>query len=209
MPRDFYAVAIPEPTTILGVRLRPFSLGHLILLHRVRSAFVTPDETLTIHDLALSVLFCSMTYMEGCELFNRTDLPKQFTAWHRKLSGGWLARLGLRKETPIDYAKKSLEFSEYLNRGSASPNYTYNPSEFRSMDCPSVQVIKVSMMKDLHIPEAELMDRPWAMCVWDHVTLRAMAGQITLIDDDVIKKAQESAEKLAAALRAKGFNVAS
>ena len=40
MSRDYYAAAVPEPTTILGLPLLPLSLGHLILLNRCESVFI-------------------------------------------------------------------------------------------------------------------------------------------------------------------------
>jgi len=40
MTDDFYSVAIPEQRQILGLKLRPLSLGHVIILHRIESAFL-------------------------------------------------------------------------------------------------------------------------------------------------------------------------
>jgi hypothetical protein len=205
--RDFFDAAIQEPTTILGIRLRPFSLGHLVILQRLKSAFVTEGETMTIHDLALSVLVCSLPYKDGCALFNRTDLPQFFKRWHQSLSGGVLVKLGLKSPIPINYALKVKEFAEYIGRGSKVPCYSYDPGKFASMECPSVQIVKVTLMRDMHIPEAELMDRPWAVCLWDFVTLRALAGQIQMVDSDEIQKAKEAGERLAEALRKRGVNV--
>jgi SepF-like predicted cell division protein (DUF552 family) len=51
------------------------------------------------------------------------------------------------------------------------------------------------------------MDRPWAVCLWDFVTLRALAGQIQMVDSDEIQKAKEAGERLAEALRKRGVNV--
>lgn len=191
MTNDFHAVAIPEPTTILGVRLRPLSLGHIIILGRVKSSFVTQGESTTLDDLALSVLICSLTYKRGVDLFNRTDLPRLFRRWHRKLIG----RLWWKQT--IDYQKKAEEFAEYIKRGSEIPNYAFRAEDFTDMNCPSVQIVKVAMMRDLHIPEAELMDRSWAMCLWDYVTLKAMAGQVQMVDGDAIASAQAVADRLA------------
>ena len=63
----FYQAAVPDGWQILGVRLRPLSLGHLILLHRHESAFVLggiPEP----EDLVLSVLVCARTYEDALEL---------------------------------------------------------------------------------------------------------------------------------------------
>lgn len=197
MDRDFYSVSIPEPTTILGLRLRPLSLGHLVILHRIKSSFVTDGELFTPHDLALSVLVCSLDYKSGCDLFNEPNLPELFTKWHDKLTGrGWMARIGLRKPKPIDYAAKSAEFAKYLSDGSTGPGYTFNDSEFSEIDCPSVQLIKVSLMRDIGFSEAEIMDRAWSLCLWDFVTLRALSGQVKMVNIDKLRAAQQAANEL-------------
>lgn len=205
MDEAFYSVAIPEPTTILGLRLRPFSLGHLILLHRVRSAFVTPDEPSTLHDLALSVLICSLPYRDGCDLFNRTDLPKFFRKWHDKLAGVSIwTRLGFRNTRKVDYAAKVAEFFAYINSGSKSPNYSYAAAESYPIECPTVQLVKCALLREFSMPESELMDRPWAMCLWDYVTLRALDGKVRFEDTDRIAAARAAADEAFAKL--KGLN---
>ena len=54
---DYYQAAVPDGWQILGVKLRPLSLGHLILLKRYGSAFVVggiPTEA----DLVLTYRVC-------------------------------------------------------------------------------------------------------------------------------------------------------
>jgi hypothetical protein len=195
---DFYSAAIPEPATVMGLRLKPFSLGHVILLGRVRSSFVTEGEQTSLHDLALSVLICALEFKEGLEIFNNKELPKFFVKWHNKLAGiSFLTQAKLRKPKPIDYASHAKAFGEYVQRGSRVPQYSYNPTDFKQMECPSVQIVKTTLMRDMHFREAELMDRPWGLCLWDFVTLRALAGQVAMVDGDAIKQAQEVADAMA------------
>jgi hypothetical protein len=194
---DFYSAVIQEPTTVMGLRLRPFSLGHVILLGRVKSSFVTEGETLSLHDLALSVLICAQTYADGLKLFSDRNLSKFFTRWHSKLRGeSWVTRIGWRKPVEIDYAQKARELSDYIQKGSKVPDYSYQPADFKEMNCPSVQIVKVTLMRDMGFTEAELMDRPWALCLWDFVTLRALAGHVRMIDGEEIKEAQAAADRL-------------
>ena len=202
MDAEFYQVAIPEPTTIMGLRLRPLSLGHLILLGRVRSAFVTEGEPITLHDLALSVLICSLSYKDGCDLFNNTELPRFFKRWHDKLAGiNFWTKCGFKKPTPVDYAAKVAAFSKYMETGSSSPYYSYKADEALPIQCPTVQIVKVALMRELHIPEAELMDRPWSVCLWDYVTIRALDGNLQFEDRDQIKQAQKLADEIAEKVR--------
>lgn len=196
MDRDFYSASIPEPTTILGVRLKPLSLGHLLILHRLKSAFVTADEPVTIHDLALSVLVCAASYKEALEVFERRDMPKLFKKWHFKLTGGWLSHLGFRKLKVVDYPEKVRQFSEYLQRGSNCPNYSYATSDSKAMECPTIQIVKVTLMREMGFTEAELMDRPWALCLWDFVTLKAIDGTVKFVNSDTLAEARRVADAL-------------
>lgn len=193
----------------MGLRLLPFSLGHVILLGRVRSSFVTEGEVTSLHDLALSILICALPYSEGLELFNDPKLPKFFEQWHARLSGESIwTRIGLRKIKPVDYSEHARAFADYVQRGSKIPNYSYNPSDFKKIECPSVQIVKTTLMRDMGFSEADLMDRPWGLCLWDFVTLRALSGQIAMVDKDAISEAQEVGRKVAESMKARGHAVA-
>lgn len=157
---------------------------------------------MTLHDLALSVLICALSYKEGLELFNDKELPRFFVRWHNKLSGeSLLTRLGFRKPKSIDYVAHANAFGEYVKRGSKIPNYSYNPSDFKQMECPSVQIVKTTLMRDMGFSESELLDRAWGLCLWDFVTLRALEGQVAMVDSDALTDALAVANALAEKLK--------
>ena len=85
MERDYHAAALPEPFTILGQRLTPFSLGHLLLLRRFDNAFVIPGGVPTIDDLAFAVFVCSQTFEEATEAIAEPDVHKRIEEWGRNL----------------------------------------------------------------------------------------------------------------------------
>lgn len=205
MGDDFYLAAVPEPRTILGLRLRPFSLGHVLLLHRVKSAFLVHTEGApTYEDLALSVLICSQTYEENLETFNDPSLPEFMRRWHDRITGAdsiW-CKLGFRKARLIDLAQKCSEFTDYIRDGSRIPDYDFNPGDFQEMACPSVEIIKVTLMRDMHFSEREIMDRPWALCLWDHVVLKALDNQVRMFGKEAKEDALEAARALAESIKA-------
>lgn len=200
MGEDFYLAAVPEPRTILGLRLRPFSLGHVLLLHRVKSAFLVPSEGAPSYsDLAISVLICAQTYEENLATFNDPTLPDFMRKWHDRITGAdsiW-CRLGLRNVSHIDLSQKCAEFADYIRAGSKVPDYDFNPGDFQEMACPSVEIIKVTLMRDMHFSEREIMDRPWALCLWDHVVLRALDNQVRMFGAEAKEDALEAARLLA------------
>lgn len=200
MGDEFYLAAVPEPRTILGLRLRPLSLGHVLLLHRVKSSFVCESEGLpTYTDLAISVLICSQTYEESIQTFNDPDLPEFMHRWHDRLTGAdtLLCKLGFRKPKLIDLATKCAEFSEYIRDGSRVPDYDFNPGDFQEMACPAVELIKVKLMRDMHFREAELLDRAWALCLWDNVVLKALNNEVRMFGKEAKEDALEAARILA------------
>jgi hypothetical protein len=197
MTDEFYSVAIPEQRQLLGLPLRPLSLGHLILLHRVQSAFVC-DGITDYQELAVAALICSLTYEDGIEAIKDPSTPKLLKRLGERITGirDWRVRIGIRKARVIDLPANVAAFSSYMREGSSIPHYSYTPGDFKSVDCPQVQIIKVTLMRDLHISESDLMDRSWAMCLWDYVTLRALKGEVSLVARDEINQAAEVGKNL-------------
>lgn len=199
----FYLAAVPEPWTILGLKLRPFSLGHIILLHRIESAFVTAGIP-TYDDLALSVFICSRTYEEALAAFDDKGLGRFMSAWARALTGGdkWAVRWGWRKGKVIDLASNCRDFANYISAHSKIPSYDFNPADFSQMDCPEVQLVKVRLMREMHFTESELLNRCWALCLWDYVTLQASEGKVKMIAAQAKEDALSIANELLAKIQA-------
>lgn len=203
MTEEFYSVAIPERRQLLGLPLKPLSIGHLILLHRVRSAFVC-DGIPDYQELAIAALICSISYVDGIGAINDPSTPKLLKRLGERITGirDWRVRLGLRKARVIDLPANIAAFSAYLKEGSSIPHYSYTPGDFKMVDCPQVQIIKVTLMRDLHISESDLLDRSWAMCLWDYVTIRALRGEVSMVAKDEIDNAAAVAKNLASLIAA-------
>lgn len=56
--------AIPNPVIVLRMRLRPYSIGHELLLRRLESPFISGGGV-GIADLIHAVLICSLDYRHG------------------------------------------------------------------------------------------------------------------------------------------------
>ena len=203
---DFYKDHEPAPTDILGLRLRPLALGHIILLHRAGSAFVIPDKVPTIDDLAISILICSLSYEDGAALFEDPTLDEFMLKWADRLTGmdRWLVRSGILPPRRIDYGEQMIRFAAYIKSHWQSPKYSYTPGDFRQNECPDVQLVKVALMRDMHFPEAEILNCSWLRCLWDFVTLRALKGEVTMYNEDEFAAAQTLANELAEKLMGKG-----
>lgn len=201
---SYYSATVPEPRVILGVRLRPLSLGHVVLMNRVESAFVCGGPV-RYEDLAISVMICALTYEEGCKALEDSGLPNAMKKWAERLTRTrWIDRALRRKPTPIAFGQKCDEFRDYLIKGSWHPNYKTN-TDARSNDInlPSEQVVRVLLMREMGFSEAELMNRSWSLCLTDAYTIRALDGQIGIMPDDdelaeFVKQAEAVIQKIQA-----------
>src|SRR5438876_959627 len=97
MNAAYFQAAIPEPFTILGLRLKPLSLGRYRLLKRFGCAFVAEEETgANIEDLIIGVLVCSMRCDEFIEWAHSKHFAKDIKRWGKRVSRvgviGWIGR---------------------------------------------------------------------------------------------------------------------
>ncbi len=192
---DYYRARLPEPRTILGLKLRPFSLGHRLLLHRIESFFVGADDRLTYEDLALSVLICSLPYARAVEVFDDPDLPRFMKLWADRLTGrGILTALGVRKIRTIPLQTKGKEFIDYMNSGERKLTYaaTENGQE---IPLPTLQKIRVTLLQEFGgLTDEALMDRPWGLCVEDYITIHTLKGNVTMYDGSLLSEAAAAAK---------------
>lgn len=139
---SIFRAAIPEPYRVLGLKLKPFSLGHYFILHRHGCAFVSDEPaTATREDLVFAVLVCSMTAKEFESwwsspllkwpakirsvlslIFGKASLNETLAA----LKGDGVARDLIqwgRKCGIFDVCEKASLFAEYLKEHTESPKY--------------------------------------------------------------------------------------
>jgi len=108
---DYFTAAIPEPWQILGLRLRPFSLGHYRILRRFKCGFVDDASVeATREDLIFGVLVCSMKPADFMTMIDSDDCIETMRAWGKKVGS-------------FDALEKSKLFKEYIEAHSAVPAY--------------------------------------------------------------------------------------
>ena len=109
-PRDL----VPEAHCVLGTMLRPFSLGHHLLLNRVSSPFCGDSDGEIVakpEALALAVFICASPYSQTVESILRGDLVSDHARWVKMLKPRWYQR------SRFIHEKESSKFSEYLKDG--------------------------------------------------------------------------------------------
>ena len=107
------SAALPQPSVVFGMLLRPYSLGHELFLHRENNPIILGDGLAFLKtsrvDLVQAVFICSQTF-EECR---KSSLA--FRPWSDfKL---WIWRMRTRK---LNTATEILKFMNYREWGSLS-----------------------------------------------------------------------------------------
>jgi hypothetical protein len=155
----------PTPYQVLGVKLRPLTLGHLILLTKVDSPLLQ-GGSVTLADLALAVMICAERWQAGHELIQRGDLDKFTAKWRKKLG-------------KVDVAAKAKLFRDYLEDHQRMPEVYFTAGH--AGDDPGSwwgARFKVLLITKLGLTSAEVFDAPLAMLWWDYLTWMEMEKQV-------------------------------
>lgn len=110
------AATVPQPWQILGTPLRPFSLGHHLLLRKMGLPFAGNSEAdCGPEDVLLGVAVCAADPLEAMEAFLAGDWPQIFKRWRARLRGPWWRR------NKLNLWRAEVMFREYLKEGYALP----------------------------------------------------------------------------------------
>src|SRR6185369_977441 len=85
MSATYFRQAVPEPFRVLGLSLKPLSVGRYRLLHRFDCAFVAEGEaSATGADLIIGVLICSMRCEDFLRFANSGEFAREVRRWGRR-----------------------------------------------------------------------------------------------------------------------------
>jgi hypothetical protein len=185
MQAAFQQAALPEPFTVLGKKLKPFTLGHDILLGVFESGFCRDVKTApTCEDLLISTWICSFqNYQAVWEQLQNPALGKVLRKWGK--SCGY-----------FDVGEAFIAFSKYIHSHTLEPNYWVEDSGRggRASDMPFSQFLKVTLMREFGMKEQEALDTPFAQAHWNYLTFLESNGGIRFMADadaDAIKMASD------------------
>lgn len=164
---------VPPKWSVLGVELRPFSLGHRVLLLHLGNPFVGEATEVKPADIVSAVQICARTWEDGlllCSDTRESDIA---------------VRCHLRKLRNVDWQKAADTLAEYIEEGSSAPGYS-QPSGGGGVGrwTPWEQIMRVSLIRDLRLSESEVMNRHLALSWWDFLTLREDSGQLSILTSD-------------------------
>jgi hypothetical protein len=179
MDAAYLQAAVPEPFKIFGKKLKPFCLGHEILFQRFGVGFsIEKPLPLREFDLLAGFHICSREYSPDYSL-------EDFSIPIR-------ARVG-----SLIYGSKYIEtmegmFALYVASHARIPDfYSLREGRGAKSGSPTVQTVKVSLMANLGISEAEALNMPFSLAFWNHLTWGESQRAIQIIDDAEREKIQK------------------
>jgi hypothetical protein len=186
MEAAYFKAAIPEPYRILGLRLKPLSLGRYRLLRRFGCAFVAEEKKQPlIGDLVLGVLVCSMSCLEFTRFMEAPDFVEQIEQWGNKIG-------------EFNVPEKFKLFADYIQIGSESPMY-WNASEGgQGIAANWSQSVEVVLRGQLGWSSKEINEEPLTKALSDYYTWAASQGLIQLMTEaeiEIVREAEKSAKE--------------
>lgn len=204
MHDTYFRAAIPEPYTILGVRLLPLSLGRYQLLKRFDCGFVADGElAATWNDLLVGILICSMPVKEFLVFLESKERPRQLKLWEDRI------RREMEADPHFSYLSKIGLFRCYIERHSQIPKH-WDESDSPVGSCAHwSQTIEIGLRCELGYSEEEINERPLSKALYDYFKHAENQGLIRLMADDEEQHGLDNARLLKEALGKGGLCPAS
>lgn len=180
---DYLHSIIPEPVTILGQELRPFSLGHYLLLTRLDCAFLSDDKEALLGDLLLGLLVCANTFEAAQDILRRDELADDIKAW--------AANVG-----EFEADEKAKLFTDYLAAAMEVPKFwTSGQGSGSKAGAPWPQLVRTRLLSEGGLTAGELMNQPLGQTWWDYLALNEQKGALKLNDtttDELLRRHREA-----------------
>lgn len=179
----YFTAAIPEPFRILGLKLKPFSLGHYILLKRFNNPFVADEPAGATRDaLIFACLICSMAYQEFLEFIEAPDYIKQVQKWGKKV--------GI-----FDLPSKVELFQRYITEGSKEPQYfVTDKSDNKPTSAHWSQSLFIALTTQCGYSRQEALNSPLSQCFADWMSFAEAQGLVEMVTDEDIAMAKANEE---------------
>lgn len=164
---DYCKAARAEPPTCIGLRLRPYSLGHDVTLRAYNSSVLSANPVYS--DFILAVFICSRTWVEWSEWKDSWKLPIWLKLW------GWCAgRFNIEKEWK--------KFEQYLAEGRQCPEVNV-PDQSREMSGAWESRLKIFLIEKLRLSYEQAADYPLALAWQDYCAHGEESGRVSIMSD--------------------------
>ena len=197
---DFADTMRRAPVACLGVRLKPYSIGHELELLRLRNPFVLLNSFAEIMQLpgnrlgdalAEAVDVCSQSHTEYTEAERLMAAPVPPWRW-RDFTAKMRVRYNFDRWQKIvrrcDLKKETHRFIEYLTAEKSGPEYADMAGENTvAIGAPEMAIL-IQYVRSLPAPLVALhgveLDYPIALARYEFSTINEQAGKVRLQPDN-------------------------
>jgi hypothetical protein len=171
---DYLAASLPDSVRVFGCKLKPVTLGHVLLLHRIESPLVC-DGSIQFGDVYLAA-----------EILKRNTADAK-----RAIEGEWLARW-MRFTGPYlltrfkPWEMQGAIVDAHLASAFAQPTIWKKDNGVTNNDPGGVPWLlerKVLLMDWLHKTEAEALNTPLAEATWELTVAAEIRGNVKIVSD--------------------------
>jgi len=215
MANTYFEAAYPAPWQVLGVPLKPFSLGHYIKLHRLGCAFVADDAMpATLKDLVLGVAVCSMPSHPdaSCDPFWNWISRAEPEGW---LESRWyklrcklailfkskllspaeldMVRFG-RRVGVVNLPEKVSLFAEYINAHAKAPAYWEDGADGKKSGAHWSHAMLAALVSKCGYTQEEAHNVPMSKALADYFKYAEGEGCVRLMNQteaDFLEKAND------------------
>ena len=169
---DYLKAVIPHQARVLGQRLRPLSLGHVMVLTRYGSPFLTGERQPQFGDLCFAVWVCMRNWRQLSQGLADSSFKKEvrFLRWVGKLR---------------NKGKAAVVFVRYLTLAMQQPSLFFNKVEgAKPTSMTNLQYMKIVLMSKLHKTSEEAMDTVFGEVVFDLAALGEGEGSCGFVSDN-------------------------
>ena len=162
------------PFRVLGLKMQPYTLGHDWLLYTLDSGFCREtNKPPTYDDLLISVWICA-----------QKDHVAAIQRLAKPITRIWITLWSLYCGK-FDVGEAFATFHEYIKAQTPDVEYWIESQGTKKPQSgtPFFQVLKVSMMRDMGMSEAEAWSTRYADAHLNFLTLLENMGKIRLISD--------------------------
>jgi hypothetical protein len=180
---DYLKAVIPRQARVLGQRLRPLTLGHVMVLTRYGSPFVTGERQPQFGDLCFAVWVCKRNWKELLRGISDLSFKKEvlFLRWFAKLR---------------NKGKAILVFIQYLTQAMQQPNLFFNKVEgAKPTSMNNLHYMKMVLVSKMHKTSEEAMNTPFGEAIYDIAALGEGEGACGFVTDSDLE-ALEVAKKM-------------
>lgn len=170
----YFEALVNIPHKVLGKRLEPFSLLHVLWLEQLKSPLIHTSETMKTADLELAALVCSSRTSE--EILTKIREPRRL----------WRFRNRYR-----DLAQETRKFLAYQDDYCALPEFAESGGVFHER-LPSLLLQAASLIKETGWSEQHVMTLPLGKVIWFNSAFSYLRTGETSIVSDTERAAMEA-----------------